>query len=139
MVDPLQQAQTLSILVGAGIKTKEEARADLGLAPEPTLAPGAATAESAITKYNFDPNQPRDENGRWEEEGRNQPESDSSKPKKPAGVDVASIEPDPRVRTDVPTVAPTAATHLTVEHQAPKDAVEFKSGDGATFLGATKS
>jgi hypothetical protein len=30
-VDPLQQAQTLEILVGAGIKTREEARADLGL------------------------------------------------------------------------------------------------------------
>jgi len=29
-VDPLQQAQTLNILVGAGIKTKEEARAGLG-------------------------------------------------------------------------------------------------------------
>jgi hypothetical protein len=33
-VDPLEQAQTLQILVGAGIKTREEARADLGLAAE---------------------------------------------------------------------------------------------------------
>jgi hypothetical protein len=33
-VDPLEQAQTLNILVTAGIKTREEARADLGLAPE---------------------------------------------------------------------------------------------------------
>jgi hypothetical protein len=32
-VDPLEQAQTLQILVGAGIKTREEARANLGLAP----------------------------------------------------------------------------------------------------------
>ena len=32
-VDPLEQAQTLQILVGAGIKTREEARADLGLGP----------------------------------------------------------------------------------------------------------
>ena len=31
-IDPLEQAQTLQILVGAGIKTSEEARADLGLA-----------------------------------------------------------------------------------------------------------
>jgi Phage portal protein len=31
-VDPLQQAQTLQILVSAGIKTREEARAELGLA-----------------------------------------------------------------------------------------------------------
>jgi hypothetical protein len=38
-VDPLQQAQTLNILVGAGIKTIEEARADLGLAPEGKAAP----------------------------------------------------------------------------------------------------
>src|SRR5271169_941477 len=30
-IDPLQQAQTLDILVTAGIKTREEARADLGL------------------------------------------------------------------------------------------------------------
>jgi hypothetical protein len=32
-VDPLEQAQTLQILVSAGIKTREEARADLGLGP----------------------------------------------------------------------------------------------------------
>jgi Phage portal protein len=30
-IDPLQQAQTLNILVAAGIKTREEARAELGL------------------------------------------------------------------------------------------------------------
>ena len=30
-VNPLQQAQTLEILVGGGIKTREEARAELGL------------------------------------------------------------------------------------------------------------
>jgi hypothetical protein len=41
-VDPLEQAQTLQILVGAGIKTREEARADLGLAP----AAGGAAAQS---------------------------------------------------------------------------------------------
>ncbi len=29
-IDPLEQAQTLNILVGAGIKTREEARVDLG-------------------------------------------------------------------------------------------------------------
>ena len=48
-VDPLEQAQTLQILVGAGIKTREEARADLGLAPaagrrrdRPARPPGTA-------------------------------------------------------------------------------------------------
>jgi hypothetical protein len=30
-IDPLQQAQTLQILVSAGIKTREEARAELEL------------------------------------------------------------------------------------------------------------
>jgi len=48
-VDPLQQAQTLSILVNAGIKTREEARADLGLTGEGAGAPGAA---DALGKFN---------------------------------------------------------------------------------------
>src|SRR6202789_4096252 len=52
-VDPLEQAQTLQILVGAGIKTREEARADLGLAPE---AKGVG-----LGKYN----QNHDERGRF--------------------------------------------------------------------------
>ena len=45
-VDPLQQAQTLNILVGAGIKTREEARADLGLAPEGGKAGGTGSGSS---------------------------------------------------------------------------------------------
>ena len=52
-VDPLEQAQTLQILVGAGIKTREEARADLGLAPEgaaPPNAPGKPPA--GLVKFN---------------------------------------------------------------------------------------
>ncbi len=61
-IDPLEQAQTLNILVGAGIKTREEARADLGLAPaagrrrrlrlrgrwSPSAAPGARHRASSI-------------------------------------------------------------------------------------------
>ncbi|MGA2492035.1 MAG: phage portal protein [Roseiarcus sp.] len=53
-VDPLQQAQTLNILVGAGIKTIAEARAELGLAAEVKSAP-------ALGKFN--PN--HDERGRF--------------------------------------------------------------------------
>jgi hypothetical protein len=51
-VDPLQQAQTLQILVSAGIKTREEARADLGLAPvggkrrAPALTDPCASADA---------------------------------------------------------------------------------------------
>ncbi|MGO9772993.1 MAG: RNase A-like domain-containing protein, partial [Roseiarcus sp.] len=46
-VDPLQQAQTLNILVGAGIKTREEARADLGLAPQ-----GGKAGAGGLGKFN---------------------------------------------------------------------------------------
>ncbi len=67
-VDPLQQAQTLNILVAAGIKTREEARADLGLAPE------GGKAGAALGKWNFDPDQPRDGQGRWTTDGRADPE-----------------------------------------------------------------
>ena len=54
-VDPLEQAQTLQILVGAGIKTREEARADLGLAPA-----GGGKA-GGLGKYNEN----HDERGRF--------------------------------------------------------------------------
>src|SRR5208283_1486007 len=52
-IDPLQQAQTLQILVSAGIKTREEARAELGL--------GGDKAGAGLGKYN--PN--HDERGRF--------------------------------------------------------------------------
>jgi hypothetical protein len=49
--DPLEQAQTLQILVGAGIKTREEARADLGLAPVGGKAPaGPPVAKRGATR-----------------------------------------------------------------------------------------
>jgi hypothetical protein len=51
-VDPLQQAQTLNILVGAGIKSREEARAELGLGGD---------AAKGLGKYN----QNHDERGRF--------------------------------------------------------------------------
>jgi hypothetical protein len=42
-VDPLEQAQTLQILVGAGIKTREEVRAGLGRSPPTPAIPGVRT------------------------------------------------------------------------------------------------
>ena len=45
-IDPLEQAQTLQILVGAGIKTRDEARADLGLAPEGKRAAGLGEVQA---------------------------------------------------------------------------------------------
>jgi hypothetical protein len=46
-IDPLQRARTLQILVGAGIKTKDEARAELGLA-----AAGGDGVDSGVAKFN---------------------------------------------------------------------------------------
>jgi hypothetical protein len=52
-VDPLEQAQTLQILVGAGIKTREEARADLGLGPEGGAPPNASgKPQAGLAKFN---------------------------------------------------------------------------------------
>jgi hypothetical protein len=51
-VDPLQQARTLSLLVGAGIKTREEARADLGLAPEGPAGLGMRGGGVVVAKFN---------------------------------------------------------------------------------------
>src|SRR5271165_3224105 len=45
-IDPLQQAQTLNILVSAGIKTREEARAELGLGGD-----GAKAGTPGLGKY----------------------------------------------------------------------------------------
>jgi hypothetical protein len=46
-IDPLEQAQTLNILVSAGINTREEARADLGLGP---TAGAAAPASQTLLR-----------------------------------------------------------------------------------------
>ena len=58
-IDPLEQAQTLQILVGAGIKTREEARADLGLAPTSAASvqsvADAATSADALARASADP------------------------------------------------------------------------------------
>jgi hypothetical protein len=71
-IDPLQQAQTLNILMSAGIKTREEARAELGLGGE------GKGASSPLGKWTYDPSQPRDERGRWTAEGEDNSESASN-------------------------------------------------------------
>ena len=86
-VDPLQQAQTLNILVGAGIKTIAEARADLGLAPEGKAAPG-------VGKYN----QYHDEAGRFATaENAVEPGTGGAKP--PKGARVAAND-DPKTKSN---------------------------------------
>jgi portal protein len=54
-VDPLEQAQTLQILVGAGIKTREDARADLGLGPQGGRGHRGCCAYRCTTPASADP------------------------------------------------------------------------------------
>ncbi len=81
-VDPLQQAQTLQILVSAGIKTREEARAELGLGGEGKAA--------GLGKYNHN----HDEQGRFStsDDSSDVVGSPARKPR-PKGVQVASTKP----------------------------------------------
>ena len=84
-VDPLEQAQTLQILVGAGIKTREEARADLGLAPAGGAAPGKPPA--GLGKFN--PH--RDERGQFATaDTAAGPVGSPARKPRPTGVQVAS-------------------------------------------------
>jgi hypothetical protein len=89
-VDPLEQAQTLNILVSAGIKTREEARADLGLGPA-----GPARGLARLGKYN----QHHDERGLFTtaDSAVATVGSPARKPE-PTGVQVASN--DATVRSD---------------------------------------
>ena len=94
-VDPLEQAQTLQFLVSAGIKTREEARADLGLAPE-----GKGVG---LGKYNHN----HDEPGRFATaEGAGEPggrrdyiTGRKEDPRVGSGTDPAPLAGDPAART----------------------------------------
>ena len=86
-IDPLEQAQTLEILVGAGIKTREEARADLGLGAAGGKAPVADNAAKALRKFN--PH--HDERGQFATADGAVATVDSPRRKpRPTGVQVAS-------------------------------------------------
>ena len=91
-VDPLEQAQTLQILVGAGIKTREEARADLGLRQASGGAPGKPQAN--LGKLN--PH--HDEQGRFTTaDNAAGPAGSPTRKPRPTRVQVASSE---AVRSD---------------------------------------
>jgi hypothetical protein len=87
-IDPLEQAQTLQILVGAGIKTREEARADLGLGPAGGKGPVVDdTAPKALRKFN--PH--HDERGQFAtEDNAAGPVGSPARKPRPTGVQVAS-------------------------------------------------
>jgi hypothetical protein len=104
-VDPLEQAQTLQILVGAGIKTREEARADLGLAPAGGT-PGKAPAGLGKS------NPHHDERGLFTTaDGAVATVGSPARKPRPTGVQVASND---GVRSDVGT-APYAPSVAQIE------------------------
>jgi hypothetical protein len=93
-VDPLQQAQTLEILVGAGIKTREEARAELGLAAGGGSAPVTAPVARAFGKYNYN----HDEQSRFSTADKAAvPVGSVARKPRPTGAQVASND---AVRSD---------------------------------------
>jgi hypothetical protein len=112
-IDPLEQAQTLQILVGAGIKTREEARADLGLAPAGG-APGKPQA--GLGKHN--PH--HDERGQFAsaDNAAATVGSPARKPR-PTGIRAASND---TVLSDVGALSPVAYTGR--EGKEPKSSTE---------------
>jgi len=123
-VDPLEQAQTLQILVGAGIKTREEARADLGLAPAGGDAPGKPT--EGLGKYNSH----RDEQGRFATaDNVAGPVGKPTRRPRPTGVQVASND---AVRSDADGPSPVAYTGG--EGEEPKSSPEGDSGATAANI-----
>ena len=116
-IDPLQQAQTLNILVSAGIKTREEARAELGL--------GGEGKAGAPVFGKFNPN--HDERGRFtaadSEAGLGGAAGSSPKPSEPLLDDNAPAQPE----------KPAPANGLTIVRDVPQDAVSLTAGDGTSF------
>ncbi|GGF22821.1 hypothetical protein GCM10011611_31090 [Aliidongia dinghuensis] len=72
--EPQAQATIAAAYVAAGIKTRNEVRAELGLAPIAggdtlTTATPASPLPGSLAKAGFDPDQPRDDRGRWSGNG----------------------------------------------------------------------
>jgi hypothetical protein len=121
-VDPLEQAQTLQILVGAGIKTREEARADLGLTPEAGGKP-----QAGLGKHN--PH--RDQQGRFSTtDNAAGPVGKPTRKPRPTDVQVASND---AVMSDAG--GPSPAAYTGGDAEGPKSGAE---GDpGATMANIT--
>jgi hypothetical protein len=129
-IDPLEQAQTLQILVSAGIKTREEARADLGLGGAPPAmarAAGAAAPERTDTLARLGKFNPyHDEQGRFTtaDDAVATVGSPARKPR-PTEVQVANND---AVMSDTPELSPIA-------YAAPEEGEQKRSGEDAS--GAT--
>ena len=133
-VDPLQQAQTLQILVSAGIKTREEARAELGL--------GGDVAAKAAELGKFNPH--HDERGRFSAADASGVGHPARKPR-PKGVQVASNDAvaSDTVRDGQPNATSEDLTvsgpenrpspEMSIVHETPDDAKLVSAGDGTQF------
>jgi hypothetical protein len=119
-VDPPQQAQTLNILVGAGIKTIAEARAELGLAPE-------GKEPQAFGKYNHY----HDERGRFTT-ADDAVEPDAGRAKTPKRVRIAAND-DAKTKSDA---GATIIAQVPPEEE-PKPESENESEGGTYFDPAT--
>jgi hypothetical protein len=119
-VDPLEQAQTIAILVNAGVKTVAEARAELGLGQSKGVLKGNPYHDEAGQFTDADH---AVEPGAAEPKAQGRGSRDAEDQHRPPLLDV-------RYRP------PSAADHVIRNHlhEAPGDAVTFKSGDGHTFL-----
>jgi Phage portal protein len=117
-IDPLEQAQTLQILVGAGIKTREEARADLGLAP----TAGGERVAKRVAKYN--PH--HDERGQFATaDGAIATVGNVARKPRPTGVQVASNAVTVRSDVSPDAVSPKAQNGNETREQVAQGAAGF--------------
>jgi hypothetical protein len=124
-LDPLVQAQVNQIYLAAGVKSVAEVRDELGLGKN-LLDGRPALSPAPVGKFNFDPNQARDDHGMWTSE-------DGSSGDAPATLS-GDDEPDVDVDSNgVPhiTIRPDPAPNP----EAPNDG----SGDGGTAASADTS
>jgi hypothetical protein len=114
-VDPLQQAQTIAILVNAGVKTRDEARADLG------LGRGAG-----VTKFN----PYHDERGRFTDAGHAVEPGAESSSTNASNEQRDPVKDDPRVSD--------AAYQRLFHDQVVRGELEWYRKAGATCLSETR-
>jgi hypothetical protein len=130
-VDPMEQAQTIAILVNAGVKTRDEARVELGLDGAKGVAKynhnhdgrGQFTTADGVVAPGTDVHMKPDQGVQvaWNEHG-------------PIISDVSfAFQSSPLAANAPPAVKPVReiAHHV---HQAPRDALSFVAGDGELFL-----
>jgi hypothetical protein len=137
-IDPLEQAQTLQILVGAGIKTREEARADLGLAPTGGKEPAAGVTGPLVAKRGATRtllgklNPHHDEHGQFATaDGAVATVGSPARKPQPTGVQVASND---AVRSDV---APAPGVEAPPPSPASPEAVPSGQGEPASLGSGT--